>query len=494
MRKDMSGFLQKIGDVIGEEQLIFDEELLETYREAGPVAGFTPAGVVKPFGVGQVREIIRLAREESANLIFSSSSPPRFRGDTVPEEEGVIVDMSGMDNIVRIDRRNKVALIEPGVTFPELSAAAEKQGLKVLMPLLPRQGKSVITSCLEREPIQIPKYHWDMTDPLLCTELVFGTGDVFRTGSAAGPGSLEQQWAAGGAQKNPMGPAQTDFARLVQGSQGTLAAVTWATVKLELKPTIHKMYFVPGDGLPELMEFTYRALRPKLGDEFFILNSYALATIIADDASQIESVASRQSPYTVVYGVSGYAHHPAKRVNYQEKDLSDIAAETGCRITREIPGCTADKMESILGDCSPAEYYKMQPEGDFLDIFFLTTMDRVPFFISKMEEVAEKFDYPPEQLGVYVQPIQHGRSVHLEFTLYYDGKDEEKAQQAEKLYKEASGTLAGVGAFFSRPYGDWADLSYSRCPDTVEVLRKIKKMLDPDGILNRGKLCFEEVK
>ncbi len=66
----------------------------------------------------------------------------------------------------------------------------------------------------------IPKYHWDTTDPMLCTEIVFGTGDIFRTGSAAGPGSLKEQWAHGGAQKNPMGPAQTDFARIVQGSQG----------------------------------------------------------------------------------------------------------------------------------------------------------------------------------------------------------------------------------------------------------------------------------
>ena len=99
-----------------------------------------------------------------------------------------------MDKIVRSDRRNKVALIEPGITFQELIDEADKMGLKVLMPLLPRAGKSVIGSYLEREPIQIPKYHWDMTDPLLCTELVFGTGDLFRTGSAAGPGSLEQQW------------------------------------------------------------------------------------------------------------------------------------------------------------------------------------------------------------------------------------------------------------------------------------------------------------
>src|SRR4030042_3073951 len=257
--------------------------------------------LVSPTSTAQVRELVKLARSEGTNLVFTSSAPPRFRGDSIPSGEGVIVDMSKMDKILRMDRRNKVALIEPGVTFSQLITEADKVGLKVLMPLLPRQGKSMLARQTEREPITIPKYHWDMTDPMLCTELVFGTGDLFRTGSAAGPGSLEQQWAAGGAQKNPTGPAQTDFARVVQGSQGTMAAVTWCSVKLEVKPSIHRIYFVPDDKLSRLIDFTYRAMRPKLGDEWFILNSYALASMIADDPERIASLAARQAPYTIIY-------------------------------------------------------------------------------------------------------------------------------------------------------------------------------------------------
>jgi len=114
-----------------------------------------------------------------------------------------------MDRIPHINRRNKVAIIEPGVRFGTLQAEAKKRGMKALLPLLPRASKSVVASCLEREPITIPKYHWDMTDPMLCVEVVFGTGDTFRTGGAAGPGSLEEQWKSGASQKNPMGPAQT---------------------------------------------------------------------------------------------------------------------------------------------------------------------------------------------------------------------------------------------------------------------------------------------
>lgn len=481
--------LEKLSAVVGSENVSASEELLSTYRAAGTVEGGEPLAVVRPGSTKEVRELIRLAREEKYNLVFSSSAPPRLRGDSVPRGEGIIVDMSRMDRIVRLDRRNKVALIEAGVTYEKLIPEVDKLGLKVLMPLLPKRGKSVLASCLEREPIIIPKYHWDMTDPMLCTELVFGTGDLFRTGSAAGPGSLEQQWAAGAAQKNPMGPAQTDFVRVVQGSQGTMAAVTWCSLKLEVKPRIHKIWFVPDRKLERLIDFTYRALRPRLGDEWLILNSFALATMIAEDPERIQELAREQAPWTVVYGVSGYEYLPEQRVAYQEHDLARHAQAAGVTAASEVPGCSWKKMERILAAPSPEPYYKTRPKGGFLDIFFLTTLDQVPRFLSVMEGEAERFGYPIQRLGVYIQPIQQGRNAHLEFTIYFNPED---APKAREFHLSASRALSEAGAFFSRPYGVWSELAYARCPDTVRVLRKVKDMLDPDHVLNRGKLCFQE--
>ncbi len=97
-------------------------------------------------------------------------------------------------------------MFEVGVTFEELNAEVEKQQLKAFRPFQPRASKSVIASYLEREPVTIPKYHWDIGDPMLTCEVVWGNGEVFRTGSAAGPGSLQKQWDCGLAQKNPEGP------------------------------------------------------------------------------------------------------------------------------------------------------------------------------------------------------------------------------------------------------------------------------------------------
>ncbi len=480
---------QKLSAIVGAEDVTEDEGVLSSWRSGGAVAGGEPAALVRPSSTAEVRALLKLAREEKLNLVFSSSAPPRLRGDSVPAGEGIMVDMSKMDRIVRLDRRNKVALIEPGVTFERLIPEADAAGLKVLMPLRPKRGKSVLASALEREPIIIPKYHWDMTDPMLCTELVFGSGDLFRTGSAAGPGSLEQQWAAGGAQKNPMGPAQTDFVRVVQGAQGTMAAVTWCTLKLEVKPTIHRIWFVPDRKLSRLSEFTYRSLRPKLADEWLILNSYALAALISEKGGEeVDALAQRQAPWTAVYGVSGYEYLPQERVAYQERDLARHAQAAGVVPSPEVAGCSWKGMERILSSPSPEPYYKTAPRGDFLDLFFLSTLDRVPAFLEIMEAEAERFSYPAQRIGAYIQPIQQGRNVHVEFTLYFRPADREMAQA---LFLSASRALSEAGAFFSRPYGPWAELAYARCPDTVAALRKVKAILDPDHVLNRGKLCFE---
>jgi hypothetical protein len=238
--------MEILRQLVGSDSYISDKNVLETFsKDNSFVNGFAPQCIVKPKTIDDIDDIVKTAHETGIGLIPCSSNGPRHRGDTVPTAEGIaIVDLSHLKSIKRMDKRNKVAIIEPGVTFGELQAAAGKDGLRVLTPLLPRKTKSVLASYLEREPITTPKYHWDMTDPLMSSEIIFGTGDMFRTGGAAGPGTLEEQWSAGCAQKNPMGPGQTDFLRVVQGAQGTMGIVKWASVKLELMPWLQKSFFV----------------------------------------------------------------------------------------------------------------------------------------------------------------------------------------------------------------------------------------------------------
>jgi hypothetical protein len=131
----------------------------------------------------------------------------------------------------------------------------------------------------------------------------------------------------------------------------------------------------------------------------------------------------------------------------------------------------------------------MKYKGAFQDIFFTTTLDKTPGHITCMDQLA-KHRYASTEMGIYLQPMVQGTSCHCEFNLMYDPSDRAQKADIQTMYSDASKGLAHDGAFFSRPYGVWADIVYGMNGGAAELLKKVKKMLDPEGILNPGKLCF----
>lgn len=476
---------EQLGQIVGTDNVITDRQVLSAFKgDSGFGEGEEPACVARPANLDEIQEIIRLANREGFALVPRSSQGKRFRGDTVPLASGsVIVDLSGMDSIIRIDQRNKVAMIEPGVTFGQLQKEVEKQGLRLEMPMLPRRDKSVVASLLEREPTTGPKYNWDANDPLCCLELVFGSGELFRTGNAAGPGTLEEQWASGQAQKVPMGPAQTDLGRLIQGAQGSLGIVSWATLKLELMPAIRKGFVVHGRSLAELADFTYKILWRKLPDMCLFLNDVNLSAITGVPTEKL-------SPWTLVYSISGLKHFPEERIRYLEKDMAEIAHDFGVTPARSLAGISSDDLVETLSRPSEEPFWKLRAKGGCQDLFFLTTLDRTQTFIEAVEEKFSGHGFSDRNLGAYVQPVRHGTACHLEFNFFHDASDREATARVRALVDDAAGACLELGGFFSRPYGKWAEMAYARCPDTVSALRKLKKIFDPAGVMNPGRLCF----
>jgi FAD/FMN-containing dehydrogenase len=159
-------------EIVGKGNVLDSPDILETYaRDLSFVPRVRPRCVVRPGNSGEVQGIVKWANKTMTPLVPVSSGTSHFRGDTVPRLGGsVIVDLSRMKKIMRIDARNRVAWVEPGVTFGEINAELSKAGLTTYMPLCPRISKSVLTSILEREPITMPAHHWDCTDPMFCKE------------------------------------------------------------------------------------------------------------------------------------------------------------------------------------------------------------------------------------------------------------------------------------------------------------------------------------
>jgi FAD/FMN-containing dehydrogenase len=480
-------------NAIGRERISLDQAELDGFAKDISFANrVRPASLVKPKSAAEVQKILRFANETKTPLVPVSSGAPHFRGDTVPSVGGaVIVDLSGMKKIMLVDRARRVAMCEPGVTFGELIPEATKQGLRLNMPLLPRASKSVVGSILEREPVVMPKYQWDISDPLACAEIYFGTGDEFRTGQAAGPGTIEEQWKVGGVQKAPYGPGTASWHRLIQGAQGTMGIVTWVSMRCELLPSLEEPFVAGSANLDELLELAYWLIRMGMVNECFILNSTNLATIFAKKSrGDYERLKATLPAWTLFYTVAGYEFFPEQRVDSQVRDITAITQRLGISAGKAVGGVSANEILKAAQRPSSDPYWKLRPKGGCQDVFYLTQREKLAGQIEAMTGLAEQTGYSATHLGVYIQPTVQGTSYHCEFNLFYDPASGRERNVARTLASSAVQSLMARGAFFSRPYGESAGMIVNRDAATVAVLHTLKKVFDPNNVMNPGKVCF----
>ncbi len=494
--------------IVGAENVIDDPATLDDYSKD---SSFTPPKkpllVVKPGNADDVQDIVKWANQTKTPLVPVSSGKPHFRGDTVPASDGaVIVDLSGMNRIIMMDRRNRVAIVEPGVTYSQLQPELAKEGMRLSMPLMPRASKSVLGGALEREPIMNPRYAWSLCEPLRCLETVMGNGEMFRTGELAGAGVststreeaklipieelMELRKKTQDTALYQYGPGQFNFHKLVSAAQGTMGIITWASLRCEVLPKVQKFFLVPSDKPDTLIDFASKLLRIRFHDEMLLFNASTLATALGEGADQIKSLQEQLPPWTLVLGITGRDILAEDRVAFLEADIKDFAQKAGVSLETAVPGATGEQVAEAILNPSTEPYWKLRNKGGFQDIFFLTTLSRAPEFVTAMSTLAEAARYPASDLGVYIQPTHMGTSCHVEFTLPFNPDDAGEVSRVQELYAKASEELSKQGAYYSRPYGIWADMAYSRNAKHTDVSKKLKGLFDPNSVLNPGKLCF----
>lgn len=482
-----------LAKIVGSENTDSGATTLEAYsRDISFTNPVRPAYVVHPGSAEEVMKLVQLANETRTPIVPISSGPPHFRGDTVPATGGsIVVDLGRMNKVVFVDRARRVAMVEPGVTFGNLIPEVKKQGLRLNMPLMPRNSKSVVGSVLEREPVIMPKYQWDASDPLACLGVYFGSGDEFRTGQAAGPGTLEEQWKIGGVQKAPYGPGTGSWHRLIQGAQGTMGIVTWMSLRCEILPSLEESFVLALSELNPLLELASWLVRLRMVNECFIMNNTNLAAAFAREwPGGYHDIKKSLPTWILFYTVAGYEYLPEERVSSHIRDITDATQKMGLKAARRAGSVSANEILKRVQMPSEEPYWKLRYKGACQDIMFLTPWDKLQDHVNIMNSGAEKSGYAASDLGVYIQPVVQGTSYHCEFSLFYDAEDKTEANRVKELSAVATNSLLAANAFFSRPYGDEGAVIANRDAASVFILRKLKEIFDPNKIMNPGKICF----
>lgn len=498
--------LQELAAIVGTKNASNAPSILDAYsRDQSFVAPQRPNYVVQPAKVEEVQGIVRVANSHQMPVIPYSSGTD-FHGGSIPTHGGILVNLHKMNNIVAIDERNWHALIEPGVTYSQLQTRLEQHNLRVAAPLTSPPSASVLVDYIQRNPV-VTAADFIFGNELFSTyDIVMPSGELFTIGH---PPTQKARWMA------PDGPA-LDFYRLFMGSQGTLGIVVRMAIRLIALPSAQRVFSIPADTVKEATEIIQRIERKELGLECFAMNSFNLAAFLAEDPadddklrkgayiqargakpwgikqrSQFERLRENLPPWTVIICLTGWARRAEEKLDYQELDLRDVATEFGFEVKNTVGLVTGldrvIKEEVIL----PRRMQKrFGYQGSCHGLMFHARPDTVPDIEIAISETACKHHYPTRDVGGYLLPIERGRTIYCEYDLHCSPDDPAKREPVKELFEEASQAVVSSGGFFDRPYGPWAEIMYSRAGTYTEYLKKLKAQLDPNNVMNPGKLCF----
>ncbi len=480
----------RLAKIVGDQNFSDKPEHLKAYAtDYSYYSGGIPNYVAWPSTSEEVSELVKCCNEKSIPVV-PCSSRVHFFGATIPKEGGLVIDMTRMDKILEIDKDNRLVRIEAGVNWEKLNNELNKAGYRMIMPLTPPCERSVVTDFLEREEPTNQVY--DYGEPLQAMEVVWPTGEIFRMGSASVHGYPDSPSRGG----NPSGPG-LDFYRFFQCAQGTMGIVTWANLKIESIPRMDEVLFAPINDLDYAMEFLHRILPRRIGQEVLLLNNVDLAAILSRQwPSDFEKLQSTLPPYTLILVISGLIRRPEEKIDYEKKLLAQVLREefTGLELHESLPGFPGlnKKILSILRNPWPSDlpHWKNRIKGASQSLFFHARPLKANYFVKKVKEIANAKGYSGKEIGIYIQPMEHNRACRVELSFFYDPEVAEQVAMVRSLFKEAAVELLKDGAIFTRPYGDLAPIVYEKAASYATHLKRLKKVFDPNNIMNPSNLCF----
>jgi FAD/FMN-containing dehydrogenase len=469
--------IESLQDIVGAEHVIIQAAELESYAHDGSfVTPLRPLCAAKPAAIEEVQAIVRLANRVGIAL-FPYSSGTTFQGAHIPTERGITVDLRRMNSIDLLDTVARNAIIDPGVTFAQLQAEAQKKGLRVMTPIgVPAEG-SVLATYLECTPLYLwPRYKtWET----LNLKVVLPNGELMATGQMAMANSdRPYHWATNFAVLN----------RLHFCAQGTLGIAVKAVVTLTSIPKAQKLLFVPLASLEKLGEISQKLMHQEANDEYFVADSLYLACLLADSKEEIAALQKALPPFTAVIGISG---NDAEEITYKELDISDVLGPFGLKAAAEVPGLKdigkrmMQEIDNPQGMLNQRRY-----KGGCTYIACMAAKTQLTAFYDLTLKAASINGKGPTELGWMIMPLNFGGSYYFEPNLYFNPQDKQDEATARTMFMAVSNSLIKFGGYFPRPYPLWADEVYARMGNYHRKIKMVKDTLDPNNIMNPGKLAL----
>ncbi len=458
--------ISEIAKIVGEENVFSDRvECICNSRDMSVHVGI-PDLVVYAETTEQISSIMHLANQEKIPVTIQGSGTS-VTGASLPVEGGILLDVHRMNNILEINKDNFYARVEPGVICMDLNRALAKQNL--MFP--PNPGSELIASIggmmsTNSSGHRAVKYG-TARDYVKALKVVLADGTIIETGSKA--------------PKSSMG---YDLNRVFASSEGTLGVITEITLKIQPLPEYTALALAIFQDLDAAGKAVTDIITSGINlTACEILDKYSLKIVedhIERDVSKIEAmlIIECDGAKEIVTRDMERIGEICKKYNVEDFTWSDDPEKAA-----EIMDARG-KLVPTLSRIKPGN--RLVPLSEDLGI----PPTKIPETIKKAQAIADKYNLLLTTFG----HIGDG-NVHTTFVTDMRSQAEwdrlkPAADELAEIALEMGGTItAEHGTGLARaPYIE------KQLGPAMEVMRSIKKALDPNGILNPGKMGLDKKK
>lgn len=416
-----------------------------------------PKATVTPTSQKEVQDIIRKANKDRTPLVPVSSGTNLQDTHLPSVKNAITVDLSAMNTITYFDARNRNAVIEPGVTFSQLEAACEAEGLRTLTAIDTSRDASVLATYLEMMPLYgWPKYHpWE----LLTMKGFRADGEPFATGQMAMSQDRPDKYS--------WGVSLAQVARLYCQAQGTLGIITTAAVTLKTIAPENQVFFFSCRNISQTTKALKAFIATEEPHEIFAANKLYLAELLGQNTT------ADLPPWTIVMVTRGFEK---AEISYKKKDLTALAKQLKGQLTSGLKG-VKNAGEKILAEIKSPTGPSLHGGEDtgWAPVVTVATA-------SQIQKCSGLF---PKNSGALLMPLQAGGCFYYQPDLRYP-RGEEK--DARKTYLAICGKLLKADITFPRPSAPIAKQVAASNPANFKLLKSIKQVVDPHNIMNPNKL------
>jgi glycolate dehydrogenase FAD-linked subunit len=450
--------IRELAKLVGPQCVVSDPAELKVYETDGlTIFKATPDVVVLPKSPEEIAEVVRLCVRERIPFVPRGAGTG-LSGGALALEGGVMIGLNRMNRVLEVDYANLRAVIEPGLVNIWLTNHVLPQGYYYAPDPASQTACSVGGNVAENSGGPHCLKYGVTTNHVLALELVLASGEITRIGT----------WAPD--------PPGYDLTGVFVGSEGTFGIVTKIVVRLLKRPeavrTMMLVFETITDASATVSGIIGRGIIP--------------AAIEMMDKLSIEAVEKgTHAGYPTDAGSVLLVELDGPRAEVEALTDPVIAVGRENRM-REVRVAKDDAERALLwkgrkaafaamGQISPAYYVQdgVIPRTQLLKI------------LGEIEALSNKY-------GLRVANVFHAGDGNLHPLILYDDRVEGEVHKAEEMGSEIMGRCIAVGGSITGEHGvgyekkDFMPLMYS--PADLEAMAKLKRVWNPEGLLNPGKI------